>query len=130
MRDLSAFDTRDGMHDLLVRGEYDLSPTAAALLWYMLFNTIYDPGSRWFVHVNPARSSNAALSAGTRRSVRAVQSALHELEGYGFIQRSAQYGANGFQQQNLIKMTTPPDYCWAHGRRFHNGDDECLSVCS
>lgn len=129
MARLSAFNSRDGMFELLGNGEYNLSPTAAGLLWFMLFHTIYDPGSRLFQHVNPLRSTVTALSLGTRRGERSVQRGLGELETLGFIERIPQFGINGYQQQNLIKMITPSSYCWAHCCRGHRHDEECEQQC-
>ena len=126
---MNAFTTRDGMFDLIRDGKYPLSPTAAALLWFMLFNTIYDPGSKYFAHVNPALSATAQLAEGTCRSSRAVKQALAELEELGFVTRTAQFGYNGFQRENLIKMGSPSDFCWAHRRRGHTKSARCVAEC-
>jgi len=127
---MNVFNARDGMFDLLVDGGYPLSPTAAGLLWFMLFNTIYDPGSKYFCHVNPVLSTNAALSTGTRRGEKSVRRGMAELEELGFIERTAQFGYSGFQRENLIKMTTPDDFCWAYRRRGHAQDSRCNEECS
>lgn len=117
------------MDELLQDGGYELSPSSVALLWYMLYHTIYDPGSKIFCHVNPLKSTNRALSKGTLRGERTVRQSLAELEALGFIRREQQFGTNGYQQQNLIKMTTPDDFCWAYRRRGHRRDEECKRQC-
>lgn len=127
---MDAFDTRDGMHDLLVDGAYELSPTATGLLWYMLFHTIYDPGSKLFKYVNPRRSTVRSLCEGTRRSPASVKRGLAELESLGFVKRIQQFGANGYRRQNLLLMTAPDDFCWTYRRRGHRDDAACKEECS
>jgi len=117
------------MYALLVDGEYDLSPTAAALLWFMLYSTFYYPGHSLYLHVNPAVASRSALSKATRRSEASVKRGLAELEELGFIVRTQQFGANGYQRTNAIKMSAPNDFCWAHRRRGHRRDARCREDC-
>jgi len=123
------FEIRDGTFDLLDEGDYALSPTAACLLWFLLACTFHDPMHKLYGHVNPSMCSTRALCKATRRSPAAVRKAMGELESLGFLKRTPQFGYNGFQRENMIKMTAPDDFCWVYRRRGHPKDAACLADC-
>lgn len=120
---MGTFDMRDSTFTILKKGQYDLSPTAVSLLWWLLLNTFGDPHHRWAGFVNPYLTSNKELQEATRRSERAVTRGLAELESYGFIEIHENYSSAG-RQPNRIKITVPPDWCWSHETR--HPDAHCL----
>jgi biotin operon repressor len=120
---MDAFGVRDGMFSVLRDGSYRLGPSAIALLWFMLFQGVYDPGSRWYGFVDTRFASQEVLAIAVRRSVRAVRTGLEELEEEGFIVRSHRYHhGTGNRLPDSIKLQIPSDFCLNCRSKGHNRD--------
>jgi hypothetical protein len=116
-----AFEVRDGMFSVLRDGNYNLGPSAIALLWFMLFQGIYDPGSKWYGHVDTRFTSQEVLAIAIRRSRRAVGTGLAELEAAGFLERHHRYNSEtGNRLSDSIKLQIPSDFCLNCRGRGHN----------
>lgn len=118
---MHVFDIRDSTLGVLRDGGYELSPTAAALLWFLLFHGIYDRGSKWYGHVNIQMCGQDTLSIAVRRHRKAVGLGLAELEATGFIKRHRRYHPeHGNRLPDGIELTTPDDFCYACRKRGHD----------
>jgi hypothetical protein len=119
---MHAFDNRDGTLEVLRDGGYRMTPTAHALLWFLLFHGIYDRGSEWFGHVDIRVTGQAILASAVGRNRKAVGLALTELEAYGFIKRTKRYPAGGGRLADDIELSSPDDFCFACRGRGHQKD--------
>lgn len=108
---MSAFTARDGTFAMIARGDYEFSPKAASVYWFLLFHGMWEPGHQWFGHVDIKMTSNFVLQLGTRLSEQSVRRALKELEDKDFIRRKARYSETGNRINDSIELTIPDDWC-------------------
>ena len=120
-----AFDLRDGTFAVLRDGGYKMSPTAHALMWFLLWHGIYDRNSKWFGHVNINVSGQRELAVATGRDRKAVGMGLAELETNGFIKRYKRYHPEtGNRMPDGVELTSPDDFCMECRSRGH-GESDC-----
>jgi hypothetical protein len=104
----SVFSQRDYMLETLTAGGYKMSPTAHALLWFLLFNLRRpDPADPWAFHVNIHKTATSVLKAATGRGDTAVREGLRELEANDFIVVTPRQRLDGSTTNPDIKMTSP-----------------------
>lgn len=109
---MSAFTVRDGTFAMIARGEYELSPKAVSVYWFLLFHGIWEPGHQWFGYVDIKMTSNYILQRGTSLSEQSVRRALKELEEKEFISRKERHSAeNRTRINDSIELTIPDDWC-------------------
>lgn len=122
---MNIFELRDGTFDLLKDGGYKMSPTAHALLWFLLFHGMWDRNSKWFSHVNINKTGQETLAVAVGRDRKSVSRGLAELEANGFIKRTPRRDSRtGNRQVTDIELTTPGDldFCWSCRTRGHIED--------
>jgi hypothetical protein len=109
---MNAFTVRDGTFAMIARGEYELTPKAAAVYWFLLFHGIWEPGHQWFGYVDIKMTSNFVIQLGTRLSEQSVRRALQELAEKEFIKRKPRFSPDGrTRTSDSIAFTTPDDWC-------------------
>lgn len=115
-----AFTLRDGTLEMIEDGDWAMSPTSYALLWFLLYHGIYDRNSKWFGHVNIKVTSQERLARAVGAGERSVRRALAELEANGFVIRHARYSPDGGRLNDDIELSTPQDFCLTCRTRGHN----------
>lgn len=118
-----AFEVRDGTASMLEDGGWDMSATAYALLWVLLYHGIYDRNSKWFGHVNIQITSQEVLAKLVGRNRSSVVRGLAELEANGFIKRTKRFAPRGQRLNDDIALETPSDFCFSCRARGHQEAD-------